>query len=65
MVTITGTLTGTKRPEVLQDRDVLATLDRQGYDDQRWLVNVQLADLSDLIRALKGPDASLEHIFDY
>lgn len=59
------TITGTKRPEVLQDRDVLATLDRQGYDNQRWLVNVQLADLSDLIRALKGPDASLEHIFDY
>ncbi|MDR6263170.1 hypothetical protein [Roseobacter sp. N2S] len=59
------TLTGSKRPDPVQDADVLARLDRQGYGDHRWLVNVQLADLSNLIRALKGPDASLEHIFDY
>jgi hypothetical protein len=59
------TITGRNRPEILRDLPVLASLERQGYDDLRWLVNVQLSDLSTVIRALEGTDATLEHIFDY
>ncbi len=44
---------------------MLASLERQGYDDLRWLVNVQLSNLSTVICALEGSDATLEHIFDY
>lgn len=59
------TITGFDRPDILADLPVLATLQRQGYDDLRWLVNVQLTDLNTVIRALEGTDATLEHIFDY
>jgi hypothetical protein len=59
------TITGAKRPDFLADLPVLASLQRQGYDDQRWLVNVQLNDLHTVIRALEGSNATLEHIFDY
>ena len=52
-------------PEILQDLPMLASLERQGYDDLRWLVNVQLSNLSTVICALEGSDATLEHIFDY
>lgn len=59
------TITGETRPDILLDIPVLASLDRQGYDDMRWLVDVQVKDLSNLIRILEGSDATLEHIFDY
>jgi hypothetical protein len=59
------TITGSERPDFLADLPVLASLQRQGYNDQRWLVNVQLNDLHTVIRALEGSDATLEHIFDY
>jgi hypothetical protein len=59
------TITGFKRPDFPADLPVLASMERQGYDDQRWLVNVQLNDLHTVIRALEGSDATLEHIFDY
>ena len=59
------TITGFKRPYFLADLPVLASLQRQGYDDLRWLVTVQLKDLHTVIRALEGSDATLEHIFDY
>ena len=59
------TITGFKRPDFLADLPVLASLQRQGYDDLRWLVTVQLKDLHTVIRALEGSDATLEHIFDY
>ncbi len=59
------TITGSDRPDILADLPVLATLQRQGYNDLRWLVNVQLTDLHSVIRALEGTDATLEHIFDY
>ncbi len=59
------TITGFDRPDILADLPVLATLQRQGYDDLRWLVDVQLTDLHTVIRALEGTDATLEHIFDY
>lgn len=59
------TITGVDRPDFLADLPVLASLERQGYDDLRWLVNVQLDDLHTVIRALEGTDATLEHIFDY
>lgn len=59
------TITGLKRPESLADLIVLASLKRQGYDDFRWLVNVQLESLHAVISTLKRNNATLEHIFDY
>lgn len=59
------TITGQTRPDFLADLPVLASLPRQGYDDLRWLVTVQLRDLHTVITALEGSDATLEHIFDY
>jgi hypothetical protein len=59
------TVTGPKPPVFLAGLPLLASLERQGYGDNRWLVNVQLEDLHTIIRALEGSDAKLEHIFDY
>ena len=59
------TITGLKRPNFLANLIVLASLKRQGYDDFRWLVNVQLENLHTVIITLEGNDATLEHIFDY
>ena len=59
------TVTGFKRPVLFAGIRLLASLERRGYNDDRWLVNVQLEDLHTIIRALEGSDAKLEHIFDY
>jgi hypothetical protein len=59
------TATGTEKPDILLGLPVLATLTRQGYNDQRWLVDVNVADLTNVIRAFEGSGATLEHVFDY
>ena len=59
------TVTGFKRPVFLAGLRLLASLEKRGYNDNRWLVNVQLKDIHAIIRTLEGSDEKLEHIFDY
>ena len=59
------TVTGFKRPVLFAGIRLLASLERRGYSDNRWLVNVQLKDLHTIIRALERSHEKLEHIFDY
>ena len=62
MLTVTG---NGALPAVVSKMPVLAALSRQGYDDTRWLVQVQMSDLASVIRGLETDAARLEHIFDY
>jgi hypothetical protein len=48
-----------------QTAKVFATLERQGFDEDRDLVEVQLEGLSNLIRQLQSGQVRLEHIYDY
>jgi hypothetical protein len=48
-----------------ENAKVLATLERQGFGEERDLVEVKLAGLSGLIRQLPSGEARLEHIYDY
>lgn len=64
--TIMVTITGNSAPGALDLGRELAALPRQGYDDTRWLLEVPVPRLAELITALKADDAArLEHIFDY
>ncbi|MEM7439549.1 MAG: hypothetical protein AAF393_08120 [Pseudomonadota bacterium] len=60
------TITGDEAPPALTYGTVLAELQRQGYNDTRWLLDLPLNRLADLINILEATDsARLEHIFDY
>lgn len=48
-----------------ENAKVLATLERQGFGEERDLVEVKLAGLSGLIRQLQSEQVRLEHIYDY
>ncbi len=48
-----------------ENAKVFTTLDRQGFGEDRDLVEVQLAGLSNLIRQLQSGQVRLEHIYDY
>jgi hypothetical protein len=48
-----------------ENAKVLATLDRQGFGEERDLVEVKLVGLSGLIRQFQSGPTRLEHIYDY
>jgi hypothetical protein len=48
-----------------ENANVLTTLERQGFGEERDLVEVKLAGLSKLIRQLQNAPVRLEHIYDY
>ncbi len=55
---------GTAYPE-LEGTAVIATVDRDGFGEQRVLLNVKVPKLSDVITLLAAGPRRLEHVYDY
>jgi hypothetical protein len=64
-VLVTAIQSGFEPLPVTSGADQITSIKRDGFGDQRLLLNVRIAELANLMRTLASGNVTIEHVYDY